>query len=340
MLLVASSYGDVGGIERFLLRLARTIDSSPDLDVAVCFKRVPTFELRQNLVEALEGESFPVTFVERASRSLARTISSADVIHSQNPSIDTAAIAAVLRKPHVISMHVSREKAPRLREWIASRLPDRLLYSSDFGWDTWERRRRRTSTKMPVLSDLPSGVDEPSSRRGFVFVGRWVQNKGVEILVDAYDRAEVDREQWPLVLVGDGPLRPEIEQEIARRGIDTVEMPGFLGGEARDAAIRNAKWMVIPSDTKETFGLIAIEARHVGVPCIVTRDGGLLEAAGTLSLSCEPGDSAQLARLLELAAAMDESTYQWLAAATRQELLAEMRPMDEYLDLYRELARR
>ena len=75
------------------------------------------------------------------------------------------------------------------------------------------------------------------------------------------------------------------------------------------------------------------------MPCIVTRDGGLPEAAGSLSLSCAPGDPAQLARLMEFAAKMDADTYSWLAEATRRELLADMRPMELYLDLYREMAR-
>ena len=341
VLLLAPSYGDFGGVESFIFRLARTIDLSDDMEVTICFKRVAPFKLWKSLGDALEREPYRVVFVDRASRDLVRVIRAADVVHSQNPSLDTAAIAAVLRKPHVMTLHGAREHAPRLRDRIANRLPDRRLYGSDFTWDTWEPRGRRDgSDKLPYISDLPTGVIEPDRRRGFVFVSRWVPNKGVDVLVEAYDRAEIDREQWPLVLVGDGMLRPSIEQEIDRRGLDTVEITGYLGGEARDAVVRNAKWIVIPPNWHEPFGLTAIEARHVGVPCIITRDGGLTEAAGPLSLSCEPGDAGQLARLLEFAAAMDESTYAWLSAATRADLLAKLRPNELYLDLYRELAGR
>ena len=312
------------------------------MEVTICLKRVAPFTLWKSLSDALEREPYRVVFVDRASRDLVRVIREADVVHSQNPSFDTAAIAKLLRKPHVMTLHGAREHAPRLRDWIANRIPDRRLYGSDFTWGTWEPGGRRSgSDKLPYISDLPTGVVEPEQRRGFVFVSRWVPNKGVDLLVDAYDRAEIDREEWPLVLVGDGMLRPSIEEEVRRRGLEgNVTITGYLGGEARDAAIRNAKWIVIPPDWHEPFGLTAIEARHVGVPCIITRDGGLTEAAGTLALSCDPGDPAQLARLLEFAAAMDDRTYAWLSNATRQDLLERLRPNELYLGLYRELAGR
>ena len=105
----------------------------------------------------------------------------------------------------------------------------------------------RAPSHQRAAADSRGSADrrrDPEKRRGFVFVGRWVQEKGVDVLVEAYDRAEIDREAWPLVIVGDGPLRPRSSRG-QRRGIDTVAMPGHLDVEARDAAIRNAKWMVI-----------------------------------------------------------------------------------------------
>ena len=341
VLLAAPSFGDVGGIEGFLIRLARMIDSADDLEVTLCLKRVRPFALQDSLAQALDRETFPVIFVDRASRDLVKAIRGADVVHSQTPSIEIATIAAVLRKPHVMTFHSSRDHAPRLRQWIAARLPDRKLYGSNYSWSTWEPRgRRRTSDRLPIIADLPTGSVDPDKRRGFVFAGRWIPGKGLDTLVDAYARARIDRSAWPLVILGDGPLRPNVEQEVLRREIDTVQMPGHVSIEKRDAAIRNAKWMVIPSNVKETYPLTAGEARHAGIPCIVTRDGGLPEAAGSLSLSCEPGDAAQLALLMEFAAEMDAHTYNWLAEATRREFLAGMRPLEVYLDLYREMAAR
>ncbi len=67
--------------------------------------------------------------------------------------------------------------------------------------------------------------------------------------------------------------------------------------------------MVVPPNTKEDFGLTAVEARNLGVPCIITRDGGLPEAGGRQALICEPNDPRALAELLQQAAAMSETEY-------------------------------
>ena len=101
--------------------------------------------------------------------------------------------------------------------------------------------------------------------------------------------------------------------------------------------MKNARWMVVPPNTKEDFGLTAVEARHLGVPCIITRDGGLPEAGGSQALVCEPNNPAALAQLLETAAAMSESEYAERATRTREELARELEPIEFYARAYRRL---
>ncbi len=98
--------------------------------------------------------------------------------------------------------------------------------------------------------------------------------------------------------------------------------------------------MVIPPDTGEDFGLVAIEARNLGVPCIITRDGGLPEAAGTEALVCEPGDVDGLAGLLRRAASMGEEEYAGRAGRTQSSLQDELVRPAFYAETYRAMARR
>ena len=107
----------------------------------------------------------------------------------------------------------------------------------------------------------------------------------------------------------------------------------------RREQMKNARWVVVPPNTREDFGLTAIEARHLGVPCIITRDGGLPEAGGRQALICEPGDVAGLAKLLEQAAQMSEPEYAERAERTRKELATELEPMDFYARAYRRILR-
>ena len=341
VVLVAPSFGEFGGVEAFVFRLGQFVAGAEDGEATICFKRVASFAMKPSLEASIEHSPVCVTFVNRASRGLVAQIRAADVIHSQNPSIDVALAAFLLRKPHVMTIHAWRRQrfTPRaLLARVAAALADRRLYNSDFVWRSWEpRRRRSTSAKLPVVSRLPSGVVPPDRRKGFVFVGRWVPNKGIDVLLEAYARAALDREAWPLVLMGDGPLRPAIESDVRSRGVEGVVITGYVDDDVRNETIRHSKWMVVPPHTNEELGLTPIEARSVGVPCIVTRDGGLLEAAGPHSLHCEPRSPEQLSRLLERAATMDEDAYRRLSEDTRRHLEAHLRPLSLYFDLYREL---
>jgi glycosyltransferase involved in cell wall biosynthesis len=104
--------------------------------------------------------------------------------------------------------------------------------------------------------------------------------------------------------------------------------------------MKNARWMVVPPNTREGFGLAAVEARNLGVPCIITRDGGLPEAGGRQALICEPNDPLSLARLLQQAAAMSETEYAERATRTREELATQLEPMEFYVRAYRRIAGR
>ena len=155
----------------------------------------------------------------------------------------------------------------------------------------------------------------------------------------AYAKAALDPAIWPLVMMGDGPLRGPIEADIRARAIAGIQVIGFADEKTKAEKLKHARWAVVPPNTNEDFGLTAIEARHVGVPCIITRDGGLPEAGGQQALVCEPGNADALARLLQQAAAMNESEYAERANRTREELEKELEPLDFYARAYRHLVR-
>jgi glycosyltransferase involved in cell wall biosynthesis len=165
-------------------------------------------------------------------------------------------------------------------------------------------------------------------------MGRWIENKGVDDLVSAYSRAQLDPVQWPLTLIGDGPLRPKVEQLIRELAVKGVETPGFVDEHAKGERLASARWLVAPARTREDLGLTPIEARSVGVPAIVTRDGGLPESGGDAALIVEPGNLTELTGALKQAAAMTEQEYGERAERGRQTLKDYLRPMEFYRQSY------
>lgn len=339
LLLVSPCQGAYGGIEAFVLAVAAAVRKEPDFEVRVCFKKTKHFARQPSLKTMLQNE--PVEFCARADRDLASAIRWADVVHLQNASPDVVALAKLFRKRLVLTIH---NYMPRkldghrlLWRWSA-KFADARWYNSQFVWDTWEGERKRVgSRKVATTSKLPEGWTPPEERRGFAFIGRWIANKGIETLLDAYAEAELDHEQWPLVLMGDGPLRSLIEYAIQRRGVTGIRILGFVDEETKAQEMKKARWVVVPPNTREDFGLTAIEARHLGVPCIITRDGGLPEAGGRQALICEPADVAGLARLLEQATQMGEAEYAERAQRTREELATELEPLEFYARAYRQI---
>jgi glycosyltransferase involved in cell wall biosynthesis len=339
LLLVSPCFGTYGGIEAFVLAVADAVRAEPDFEVRICFKKVHGFDLTPGFSEMIRG--YPVVFVNRGGWELTNEIRWADVVHLQNASPDVVLLAKLFRKHLVLTIHNYMRSGWSLRRWLwraGARWAEARWYNSEFVRRTWEGPRLCAgSRKVLTTSRLPQGWVEPELRRGFVFVGRWIENKGINTLIEGYAQAAIDRNVWPLTLLGDGPLRPAIEARLAELGLQNVRVPGFVDDRTKADYMKNARWVVVPPHTNEDLGLTPIEGRNLGVPSIITRDGGLPEAGGSHSLMCDPGDPAGLARLLERAAKMDLAEYRRRAEGTKRELAAQMLPLSFYPESYRRL---
>ncbi len=333
---MAPTFGAYGGMEAFVLTLADELVRDPRLEIRVCFKMVAGFNAEPALVDATQGQ--PVGFCSKASKALWSAIAWADVVHAQNASPDVALMAAAMRKPVALSLHNVLPARPRLRRlsWqMSARLAAVRWYNSRFVWDTWEPHDHQEGSTcvFPSSSSLQASVPV-GERRGFVFLGRLVPGKGVDVLLDAYHRAGLDPSAWPLSIAGDGPMRSELETQAAKLGLTGVRFHGFVTGDDKARLIASASWLVVPSHGQEPFGLVAHEARSLTVPCIVTRDGGLPEAAGLQALICEPRDVNGLAAALRSAVAMGDREYQRRCEDTKRDLSTETTPMSFYAEAY------
>ena len=104
------------------------------------------------------------------------------------------------------------------------------------------------------------------------YIGRLAREKNLDLLLEAWDMIAPDRGSAQLVLVGRGPL----EDEIRRREIPGVHVPGLLHGEELSEAYASADLFAFPSTT-ETFGNSLLEAMGSGLPPLVAAAGGVLE---------------------------------------------------------------
>ena len=343
VLIVLPSQGKYGGLEASVFALAESLAASPDFTLRLCFKLVRGATFSDELRQRCDKMGVSFVAVPRASRELWDNLRWAQIIHAQNPSPDIAWGARVLRRPLVMTIinHRSSQRSLHTVMWdVAARLANTRCYISDFVRRTWEPTGLQAGSQIfPAISPMPV---RPTTwdRSGFFFIGRWIANKGIEELLEAYATAKIDPTHWPLTLAGDGPLRPLVEKLLNQFALTTVRLPGFVSDEEKFTLMGRAKWNVAPPHTSEDLGLTPIEARHLAVPSIITRDGGLPEAAGPHALVAEPGDVASLRTRLEEAAAMPEDEYRRRALASQAQLQKFLRPMSDYQTIYRQLAER
>lgn len=149
-------------------------------------------------------------------------------------------------------------------------------------------------------------------RHEILFVGRLVERKGLPVLIDAFREASASIPH-KLVIVGDGPERPAIEERIRRLGLGSrVKVTGWVSAPEKDEYYRRCSFFVLPAvydkhgDT-EGLGVVMLEAMAFSKPVIASNAGGITDVVedGVNGMLVPSGDALALARAL-LAMANDE----------------------------------
>jgi glycosyltransferase involved in cell wall biosynthesis len=321
VLIVTPSFGAWGGIEAFVLHMAKVYRATPGWQVQIVFKCLVKRALCCEVFDRFTAEGLACAVVSRGDPKLVHHCEWADVVHTQNALPDVLALCRLIGKPTLVTQHNRRMgRSAQAQVWRLGlhHGADRVLFNAQFVAKSWgcvsgARVRHTLSNRIMPFAEI-------KERSGFVFVGRLVAGKGVEVLVRAYAMAGLDSELWPLTIVGTGPLEAVMRQLVQELGLRHVRVTGFVSEPDKAAILRTAKWLVAVPYHGEDMGLTPLEARACGVPCIVSRDGGITEVAGGEALVCEPGDVADLARSLVEAQTMTDRQYAALSHATYQNL--------------------
>jgi len=281
--------------------------------------------VRCGTVGVLASQPLTLSLLHHLRRLIVRDRPDVVQIHVPNPLGAACLLASrsCLPEGSIITVwHHADVARQRLGRHLVRPLARALLNVSD-GICVSSAALRDGSTELASHRDdvavIPFGLDPKrwSLKRTdvgeeFVFVGRLVYYKGLDLLLDA--AREVP--EMHLTIVGDGPLRSHLLARVANEGLrDRVHLAGEMTDEQVRRLFSQARALVLPSDHgSETFGVVQLEAMAAGLPVIsttlATGVAGVNQHEIT-GLQVPPGDGRALAGALRRVLDQPESCLRW-----------------------------
>jgi phosphatidylinositol alpha-1,6-mannosyltransferase len=249
-----------------------------------------------------------------------RNAGCADLIHAHwvEPAF-LAMTANWARRPLVVSIHSLKPRASRLTRFILSRA-DRVLFNSRY---TLAQAREkgyfpcraqvvyqgfddRLFGQLPRSGESRRMLNVPQDAIPIVALGRMIEVKGLHILASVADDLLATRPNAHLVIAGDGPMRPQIQDLVSRAACrDRIHLPGALPRARVAQLLADAELFVNPGIVDSTgraegLGITTIEAMASGLPCVGSRVGGIAETIvnGVTGFLVPPGDRSELVRAI------------------------------------------
>jgi glycosyltransferase involved in cell wall biosynthesis len=134
----------------------------------------------------------------------------------------------------------------------------------------------RIQTLRHSWDALPQPPD-PMDDRSYLYLGRWVEEKGLMPLIAAWKQLyQVLGHQTPLLkIAGEGPLASEMQQ--AAQDHPKIQLLGQVAGTHKSELLQQCRAIIVPSLWWEPLGIVVYEAYDHQKPVLAARSGGLTE---------------------------------------------------------------
>lgn len=189
---------------------------------------------------------------------------------------------------------------------------------------------------LPYMVDTESFSPNYSHSNYFLYFGRLSKEKGLFTLLHAMKNFRNSL----LYVVGSGELEDELTAFLEQNGMDNVKLMGYKTGEELRSLIREARFVVVPSEWYETFGLTIVESFACGKPVIGADIGGITELINPeTGLLFQPGNSEDLTEKIEYFLS-HPSLLKEMGLKARQFVHTNLSPTKHYekiMSLYRKL---
>lgn len=268
--------------------------------------RTFAFETRAAIVSSHRRKPLTTLMsIARSAEVLAEHARDCDVVLLPMNFASAAPLAMSLRKPLIYFAH-DPEPHPGDYAALAQRATQAVLFKRAervVALSGYAAAQLRTRVPTQKLVTIPlSAVFKPQPVQPlsagpvrFLFAGRMIAYKGLDLLADALPRL-FHRRDWTLTIAGDGPaLDSQMRARLEERGVEV--QPGWMSEAALDALIARSDVFVAPYRSATQSGVVTQALAH-GRPCLVTPVGALPEQIEMAGWVTEAVDSAAIADAL------------------------------------------
>ncbi|UXZ21253.1 glycosyltransferase [Pseudomonas sp. YeP6b] len=310
-----------GGVEMFIRHLTHATSRQGCENIVLSLSRDGASSVQEadyQLVQAKEDYNLASTGISLSSfktfKELAKT---ADIVHYHFPwpFMDLVHFATRVNKPTVVTYHsdIVRQK---ILKYLYSPLQYAFLNNVDaivatspnyLESSTVLAKFREKSSAVPIgleetMYPAPEAdkVSELRERHGqfFLFIGVLRYYKGLEFLLQA-----MEGKDWPLLIVGAGPLEQELIQIAAERKLHNVHFIGQVTEQQKVNLLEACYAVVFPSHLRsEAFGISLLEAAMFGKPMVCSEIGtgtSFINQNGVSGLVVPPRDALSMRLAME-----------------------------------------
>lgn len=233
-------------------------------------------------------------------------------IHSGANSIWAVFLRCAGKRVYVsqFAMDWKRDKWPwygklfyRFSNYLTAYFPSAVVFDNIFTKEYFEKKFRRKFYFIPYGSEVkePPADDTILRKLGvtsgnyFLFVGRFIPDKGVHLLVKAFESVQT---AMKLVLVGGSPNPGSYEQEISQTKDERVIFAGYVYGDDTNILMKNAYVYIQPS-LIEGLSPVILTVMGLGTPLICSDIVENNYITGENAVHFTSGDSNSLAGKIE-----------------------------------------
>lgn len=320
-------YPDTGGIESVTHSLSRGAVANGYAATVICFGKVPNISeeivdqvriLRSPIASTIASQPLGLKYIYLCLRESRK----ANLVHLHVPNMLGCLCALFIARKTRLLVHWHSDviekgflgKLLRPLEFLILKRADTIVATSKIYADASETlsKFREKVTVVPIgvpdiesisdkacVSTFPPALEKIiAGRRIILAVGRLVPYKGFSVLIEAAKHINSDA---IVIIVGDGPLREELQNTVISSGVaDGVHLTGRLSEDAlRYLFSKTTLYCMSSTYRAEAFGVVLLEAMAYGLPIVATNIPGSgvpwVNQHGISGLNVPVGDAKALA---------------------------------------------